>query len=167
MSERITMTSGFDRPLPFVNEANAYFWQAGADGVLRFKRCNVCGAFLHPPVPVCRYCRSEDIGVAEVSGRGVVVGVTVNHQLWDPRFPPPFVIATVAIEEDPRVRVLSNLVDVDPDAVNVGMRVQVRFEQHEDVWLPLFVPAALSGPTALSGPASSVVDELPSDETAS
>jgi acetyl-CoA acetyltransferase/uncharacterized OB-fold protein len=149
---QLTMTEGFDRPLPVVTEDNRYYWQAGADGVMRFKSCNACGALLHPPVPVCRYCRSTDIGIRDVSGRGIVIGFTVNHQPWDPRFPPPFVIATVAIEEDPRVRVISNLVDVDPDTLEVGMRVQARFEHHEDVWLPLFVPDG------------SVVDELPSDE---
>jgi len=81
-----------------------YLLVGGTSGMglaIRFSRCNACAALLHPPPPVCRYCRSQDIGVAGVSGRGVVVGVTVNHQLWDPRFPPPFVIATVAIEEDP------------------------------------------------------------------
>jgi acetyl-CoA acetyltransferase/uncharacterized OB-fold protein len=144
---------GTVRPLPVVDDQNAHFWRGGADGVLRFKRCNACGALLHPPPPVCRYCRSEDIGVADVSGQGVVVGVTVNHQQWDQRFPPPFVIATVAIDEDPRVRLVTNLVGVDNDQVHVGMRVRVRFEQLEDVWLPLFEP---TGEDA---------DELPSDET--
>jgi acetyl-CoA acetyltransferase/uncharacterized OB-fold protein len=151
--EAITAPGGLARPLPVVNDDNAHFWRGGGDGVLRFNRCNACGALLHPPPPACRYCRSQDIGVAGVSGRGVVVGVTVNHQLWDPRFPPPFVIAIVAIEEDPRVRVLTNLVGVAPDEAHVGMRVRVRFEAIEDVWLPLFEPAG--------GDAG----ELPSDET--
>ena len=149
----MTAPDGVARPLPVVDDDNAHFWRGGADGVLRFKRCNACGALLHPPPPVCRYCRSQDIGVADVSGRGVVIGVTVNHQLWDPRFPPPFVIAIVAIEEDPRVRVLTNLVGVAPEAAHVGMRVRVRFEASEDVWLPLFEPDG--------GDAG----ELPSDET--
>jgi acetyl-CoA acetyltransferase/uncharacterized OB-fold protein len=149
----MTAAGRFVRPLPVVDDDNAHFWRGGAVGVLRFKQCTACGALLHPPPPVCRYCRSEDIGVADVSGRGVVVGVTVNHQPWDPRFPPPFVIATVAIEDDPRVRVITNLVGVDPDEAHVGMRVRVRFEAVEDVWLPLFEPAGGD------------VDELPSDET--
>jgi acetyl-CoA acetyltransferase/uncharacterized OB-fold protein len=147
------MAAGFDRPLPVVDEQNVEYWQAGADGVLRFGQCQACRALLHPPVPVCRYCRSDEIGVGEVSGRGVVVGVTVNHQPWDPRFPPPFILATIAIEEDPRVRIVSNLVDVSIDAVRVGMRVKARFEHHDDVWLPLFVPA------------DGDVDDLPVDET--
>jgi acetyl-CoA acetyltransferase/uncharacterized OB-fold protein len=151
--ETMQETDSFTRPLPVVDEENAHFWRGGADGVLRFSRCNACAALLHPPPPVCRYCRSQDIGVDGVSGRGVVVGVTVNHQLWDPRFPPPFVIATVAIEEDPRVRLLTNLVGVAAGEAHVGMRVRVRFEPVEDVWLPLFEPDG--------GDAS----ELPSDET--
>ena len=144
MTELITMAEGFERPLPVVTEQNAFYWRAGADGVLRFKRCNSCEALLHPPVPVCRYCRSDDIGIGEVSGRGVIVGVTVNYQAWDPRFPPPFVIATVAIEEDPRVRVLSNLVDVDPSEIKIGMPVTVDFRptRHDGV-VPVFRPTGL------------------------
>lgn len=149
----MTVPAGLARPLPVVNDDNAHFWRGGASGVLQFKRCNACGALLHPPPPVCRYCRSQDIGVAGVSGRGVVIGVTVNHQLWDPRFPPPFVVATVAIEEDPRVRLITSLVGVAAAEAHVGMRVRVRFEAVEDVWLPLFEPAG--------GDAG----ELPSDET--
>ena len=152
MSTHITMTEGFTRPLPVVDEENAHFWHAGADGVLRFQKCGGCGALLHPPQPVCRYCRSDEIGIAEVSGRGIVIGFTVNHQTWDPGFPPPYVVATVAVEEDPRVRLITNLVDVDPDAVRVGMRVRARFEHREDVWIPLFVPEG------------GMVDELPADE---
>jgi uncharacterized OB-fold protein len=121
--------------------------------VLRVQRCNRCHALFHPPVPACRYCRSEDISVADTSGRGVVIGVTVNYQQWDPRFPAPFVIATVALEEDPRVRGITNLIGVDPEAAQVGMRVRLRFEAIEDVWLPVFEPTA------------DEADELPSDET--
>ncbi len=128
------------RPLPLVDDLNASYWRAGADGVLRFQQCCSCDALLHPPQPICRYCHGQDLGVAEVSGLGTVVGVTVNHQPWDPAFPPPFVVASVAIDEDPRVRVVTNLVDVDPDEVAVGRRVRVRFEPAEDVWLPVFAP---------------------------
>ncbi len=142
----------FDRPLPALDEQNRYFWTAGADGVLRFQQCHSCGALLHPHQPVCRYCRSEDIGVTEVSGFGVIIGVTVNHQMWDPGFPPPFVIASVAIEEDSRVRLLTNIVGPDAESAVVGARVRVRFEHREDVWLPVFEVVA------------GEVDELPNDE---
>jgi acetyl-CoA acetyltransferase/uncharacterized OB-fold protein len=128
------------RPLPLVTDDTAPFWHGGARGVLQFPRCDGCGALLHPAPVRCPHCGARDSTVTAVSGRGVVIGATVNHQLWDPRFPPPFVVALVAIDEDPRVRVHTNLVDVEPDDVRVGMRVAVRFEQVEDVWVPLFAP---------------------------
>ena len=141
------------RVLPILDPETRFFWESGRDGVLRIAGCDACGALIHPPYPVCRYCRSDSVTPREVSGQGVVIGVTVNHQRWDPRFEPPFVIATVALDEDPRARLTSNVLVEDPDSVGVGTRVRVTFEQNEDVWLPLFVPTGEPD-----------VDELPRDE---
>lgn len=152
MAQKLTMENVV-RPLPLVDDESRPFWDAGRDGSLSFVGCNGCGALLHPPAPVCRYCRSGDLGRRSVSGRGVVVGVTVNHQQWDPRFPPPYAVAMVALDEDHRVRLTTNLVDVDAAEVRVGMRVQPRFEQVEDVWIPLYVPSGEPDAT------------LPGDET--
>src|SRR5581483_10407269 len=126
------------KPLPLVTPENEFFWKAGAEGALRFQKCAGCAALLHPPGPVCPYCGSDEIGVATVSGRGVVAGYTVNYQQWSPDFPPPYILAVVAIDEDPRVRLTTNLVDCVPEDAKVGLRVQVRFEERGDVWLPLF-----------------------------
>ena len=140
MDEKLTM-EGVDRALPVVDDDSRPFWEAGRDGVLRFTACNQCDALLHPPSPVCRYCRSGDLTVRDVPPTGVVVGVTVNHQQWDARYTPPFVIANIAIDADPRVRVVSNLVDIAASEARVGMHVKARFEQREDVWIPLFEPS--------------------------
>jgi acetyl-CoA acetyltransferase/uncharacterized OB-fold protein len=148
------MMDNVERPLPLLDDESRPFWEAGQAGVLSFVGCNSCGALLHPPAPVCRYCRSRDLSRREVAGRGVVVGFSVNHQQWDPRFPPPYCVATVAIDADPRVRLTTNIVDVDTDDLRVGMRVEPRFEHREDVWIPLYVPSG--EPDA----------ELPDDETA-
>jgi acetyl-CoA acetyltransferase len=50
------------------------------------------------------------------------------------------VVASVAIDEDARVRVITNVVECAPDDVAVGMRVGVRFQPVEDLWLPVFAP---------------------------
>jgi acetyl-CoA acetyltransferase len=76
-----------------------------------------------------------------VSGRATVIGFTVNHHQWHPDLEPPYVIANVALDEDASVRLTTNIVGCDPDAVHIGQRVHVRFEPQEDVWLPLFEPA--------------------------
>jgi acetyl-CoA acetyltransferase/uncharacterized OB-fold protein len=121
--------------------ANEWFWTSGADGHLRVQGCRDCNELVHPPVPICPACRSRDWEAREVSGRGTVVAFTVNEHPWLPGFDPPYVIANVALEEGPSARLTTNIVGCDPSAVHIGMRVQVRFEQQEDVWLPLFEPA--------------------------
>ena len=78
-----------------------------------------------------------------VSGRGTVETYTVNYQQWIPGSE-PYIIAWVSIEEQPDVRIQANLVDVEPEDVRIGQPVRVVFEHHEDVWIPLFTPAAAS-----------------------
>jgi len=128
-----------------------FFWASGAEGVLRILHCEDCDSLVHPPKPVCHYCRSVRLVPTEVSGRGTVVGYTVNHQQWLPTFTPPYVVASVALEEDPRVRLTTNIVGCEPDEVMVGMPVEVRFERDGDLWFPLFRPTG-DPPRALPPP---------------
>jgi acetyl-CoA acetyltransferase/uncharacterized OB-fold protein len=130
------------RPLPLIAQDNEFFWTSGADGTLRLQECIACAALIHPPAPVCRYCRSRDVGVRALSGRATLAGFTVNHRFSLPGLPAPYVIAQVAIAEDPRVRLTTNIVECDPDRLELGQQVEVVFEQLEDVWLPLFRPGA-------------------------
>jgi hypothetical protein len=64
---------------------------------------------------------------------------SVNHQQWIPGSE-PYIIAWVSIDEQPDIRLTTNLVDVEPDDVTIGMPVEVVFELNEDVYLPLFRP---------------------------
>jgi acetyl-CoA acetyltransferase/uncharacterized OB-fold protein len=128
------------RPLPQPTLASAEFWAAGSDGVLRIARCADCGAYTHPPLPRCRSCRSDRVRMAPVSGRAVVAGFTVNHQQWLADFPPPYVIAVVALDEDDGVRLTTNIVNCAAADVRIGMAVRVLFEKAADVYVALFEP---------------------------
>jgi acetyl-CoA acetyltransferase/uncharacterized OB-fold protein len=132
-----------ERPLPQPTLASAPFWRSG--GVLRVCRCTDCDRLFHPPMPVCPSCRGDAVSWTATSGRAVVVGFTVTHQAWLPAFPPPYVVAVVALAEDDRARLTTNIVGCDPDEVHVGMRVRVRFERHDDVFVPLFEPDPETG----------------------
>ena len=144
------------RPLPQLTPANEFFWTAGGDNQLRIQECGDCAALIHPPQPICRYCRGTNMGLRDVSGRATLAGFTVNHRFGFPDLPPPYVVAQVAIAEDPRVRLTTNIIECDPDELRLGQTVEVVFEKIEDVWLPLFRPAA--DQTTLA--------ELPADEIA-
>ncbi|OBK78964.1 OB-fold domain-containing protein [Mycobacterium sp. 1164985.4] len=138
------------RPLPELTVLNEFFWTAGADGVLRIQECRDCESLIHPPQPVCRYCRGRNMGVRDVSGKATLSAFTVNHRFGFPDLPPPYVVAQVAIVEDPRVRLTTNIVDCDSDDLKLGQFVEVTFQQIDDVWLPVFKPGAdgQSGPVA-------------------
>ncbi|MDR3665085.1 MAG: OB-fold domain-containing protein [Mycobacterium sp.] len=129
-------------PLPQLTFDNEFFWVSGADGILRIQGCDDCKALIHPPQPVCRYCKSHNVAPREVSGRAVLSAFTVNHRFSMPGLPAPYVVAQVAIEEDPRVRLTTNIVEYDACDLEIGRVVEVVFEQNDDVWLPLFRPTA-------------------------
>ena len=136
------MSEALGRPLPPVTDETEFFWTSGADGTLRLQECTSCNALIHPPQPVCRYCRSREMGVRAVSGHATLSSFTINHRFSLPGLPAPYVVAQVAIVEDPRVRLTTNIVDCDPEQLEIGQLMEVAFEHIEDVWLPLFRPAA-------------------------
>jgi uncharacterized OB-fold protein len=122
------------------DESDEFFWRSGADGVLRFLRCASCGRIHHPPVPRCPYCGSRDVTPGAVSGRATVATYTVNHQPFMPGFEPPYVIAIVELEDDPTVRLTTNIVDCAIEDVRIGMPVEVTFEPNGEWFVPLFRP---------------------------
>jgi uncharacterized protein len=130
------------RKLPALTTDSAPFWQGGAEGVLRIHHCAACQRFFHPPAPVCPRCASDDVAPRAVSGRGTVMSFTVNQQAWMPELSEPYVVAIIELAEQAGLRLLSNVVGCDPHSVRIDQPVRVTFEQHEDVWLPLFERAA-------------------------
>ncbi len=128
------------RVLPALDDQNRFFWTSGADGKLRFLRCNECGYYLHPPQPQCPHCSSRDLAPSEVSGRGTVHSFTINHQPWDGSTE-PWAIVLVEFPEQEALRLTSNMVNCANGDVQIGMAVQVWFEQRGDVYFPLFEPA--------------------------
>jgi len=140
------------RPEPQPTICSEPFWTGGADGRLRIARCQSCRRYHHPPQPACPACHAAEVAMAPVSGQAVVAGFTVNEHQWLPDFPPPYVVAVVALDEDPSVRLTTNIVGYEPDEVTIGMRVRVVFEQQGDFWLPLFEPVPGAGPGPVPEP---------------
>jgi uncharacterized OB-fold protein len=134
------------RLLPEVTAENEHFWRGGAEGELRFLHCSACDRFVHPPAPRCPHCLGASLAVRASSGRARLHTFTVNHQPWIPGFDPPYVVAIVALAEQPDLRLTTNLVGLAPEAARIGMPLRVVFEARDDgVFLPLFEPAPEEG----------------------
>ncbi|NIR98522.1 MAG: DNA-binding protein, partial [Gammaproteobacteria bacterium] len=121
-----------------LDSENRAFWTGGAEGELRIMHCNSCDRFFHPPHSVCRHCLSDDVDAKAVAGTGVVDTYTVNYQAWMPDMEVPCVIARVALDDAPEVILTTNIVECDPESVRIGDRVRVTFEQHDEIFMPLF-----------------------------
>ncbi|MEX5713875.1 OB-fold domain-containing protein, partial [Parafrankia sp. FMc6] len=132
--------TGEDRPVPVVDDDSRDFWCGGAAGQLLISGCTVCERLFHPPARICPGCYSRSIASRRVSGRGTVETYTVVRRPWVPGYEPPYVVARVVLAEQPDLRLLTNLVDCDVEAVTTGMEVEVAFEQRGDVFVPMFRP---------------------------
>ncbi len=129
------------RVLPRVTPLNEHFWRGGANGELRFLRCQDDGTYVHPPAPVCPECLGKNISPEAVSGRATVLTYTLNHQQWVPAPDHPYCIAIVELEEQPGLRLMTNVVNCPAEDVRIGMPVKVLFEAYEDIFIPVFEPA--------------------------
>ncbi len=107
-------------------ETRAY-WEGCGRHELVLQRCLDCGSVQHRPRAVCVSCLSDDIEHFAASGRGKVHTFTVTNQNGLPAFREacPYVLAYVALEEGPQL--MTNIVGCDPEAVHIGMPVEVEF----------------------------------------
>ena len=128
------------RILPKIADDTRAYWTAGADGQVRIARCESCRRFVHPPRANCPDC-AEPLVFTAVSGNATLFTYTVAHQQFHPAVPTPFVIALVELVEQPGLRLVTNLVDCDPDSLTTGMALRVRFEQHGETFMPVVAPA--------------------------
>ena len=132
------------RIIPALDDATRRYWTAGADGRLRIAHCDACARFVHPPRQTCPDC-GQGLGYRAVSGDATLFTYTVAHQQFNPGVPTPFVIALVELAEQPGLRLVTNILDCDPEALICGMPLRVRFEQQRSgddiVYVPVFTPA--------------------------
>jgi uncharacterized OB-fold protein len=128
-------------PQPLADATTLPWWQAAAERRLVVQRCAACDRTRLPPAPVCPACRSSAADWKQVSGRGEVYTYTVVHRPIAAGQTLPFVVAVVALEDAGGVRLISNLVDVDPAAVAIGLPVELVWEQMgPDLAIPRFRP---------------------------
>jgi uncharacterized protein len=129
-------------PVPAITADTEAFWTSGRDGRLLVSRCDSCGFWIHPPGPRCPRCLGDHVTPAPVSGRGRVYSFTVNRRAWEPGLEVPYVIAIVELEEQPGLRLLTNIVDTPVDDVAIDMAVQIAFVPRSAAFLPVFTRAA-------------------------
>lgn len=120
---------------PTMNPGDDTYFAAAKEGRLLLKRCTSCGKVHHYPREICPFCWSGQVEWVQASGLGTVYTFSVMRR------GAPYCIAYVTLEEGPRM--MSNIVDCDYDAVQIGSKVRVVFKPTEGGWaIPMFTPQA-------------------------
>lgn len=112
-----------DKPLDSKEEN---YWARVASLGFALPQCTACKKFHFYPKPACPFCGGEQVLPQRVSGLGRLYSYSVVYRAPSPAFASqvPYVVAIVATDEGPHL--MTRIVDVDPDELVVGMRVQVR-----------------------------------------
>jgi uncharacterized protein len=141
-----------DFPLPdLADERTAEYFAGASRGELLIPRCDSCDRLCWYPEARCPACGGEQFTWNPMSGRGRLFSWAVVRRAFLPAFADfvPFVTALVALDDDPSVRVVSYVVDCDPESLVPEQRVEAVFRvlqfptvRDRSVTVPMFVPAA-------------------------
>lgn len=130
-------------PQPITPESKPY-WDGLKEHKLMLPKCEECGKPFFYPRILCPHCHSRRITWIQASGRGRLYSFEIAYQSLNPAFKikPPYILAMIELEEGPRL--MSNLVNIDPDPklVTCDMPVEIVYERlTDDVTISLFQPA--------------------------
>jgi hypothetical protein len=88
---------------------------------------------------MCPTCHSTEFAWQEAAGTGTVYSYALLHHPQHAAFTYP--VLAVLVDLDEGVRILSNLIDTDPNEVRIGLAVEVAFEPADDGFaVPVFRP---------------------------
>lgn len=121
------------------------FWDAAKDDRLVCQQCTDCDTFRMPPSPFCFHCQSRSARFTELPGTGTIYSFTVvRHPLHpDLHVACPYVAGVVELDgtQGAGARMLVNIIDVDPETVRIGDKVEVVFEHvNDEMSTPRFRP---------------------------
>jgi uncharacterized OB-fold protein len=140
--------------LPPIGEVNGPFWEGARRGELRVQQCSETGRLIFPPRPRSPWALQSHAAPVwtTVSGRGTIWSFVVPHPPLLPYYAElaPYNVIVVALDEDPTIRMVGNLVasedggigEVDPASIAIGAAVRVVFQHIDDeIRLPRWVLA--------------------------
>lgn len=141
MSHEVVEVEEWAKPLPLLDNVSGEYWKAAREGRLLIQQCPACGHRQWYPRAACTRCAADPEWL-EASGRGTVHTFTVIRQQGIPAFKAelPYVVAMVELEEGPLV--FGSMPGTDPEAVSIGMPVEVYFvAAADDTGVPYWRPA--------------------------
>ena len=121
-------------PDPMPSPETQEFWDRAAEGTFLVRFCTDCGRAHWYPRTKCPLCHSLNTEWRPGSGKGTIYSYSIMR-----RVPVPYVLAYVTLDEGPRM--MTNIVDCDPETLEVGQPVRLVFrDSASGMKVPLFRP---------------------------
>lgn len=121
------------------------YWQGLLEHKLLVQECDACGTPRTPPSSFCWKCRAHGGRWRQVPGTGTLFSYTV---IWYSTAPEvtdddlPYSLGVIALDGAEGCRLVANLVEVEPDEIQVGASLEVVYRDiRSDLTLLAFRPA--------------------------
>jgi uncharacterized OB-fold protein len=141
MKEYIDFSNG---PLPDVEYREcAAFWEGTRKGEIRFPRCQDCKKYHFYPYWLCPFCHSPNIKWQALTSQPRLFTWTCVRRNLSPVFSirGPYIVALVEFDEAPGFYLTTNLVECQPEDLQIGMPLEVIFQKVDDkITMPIFKP---------------------------
>jgi hypothetical protein len=110
------------------------WWQACARREFVMQRCTACGTHRYPPKPICYACQSLDFDWHKLSGSGLIYSYAVITHPVHPSLADrvPYITVVVELPDAGGERIIGNLLDAEPDQVEIGREVELTWEDIGD-----------------------------------
>jgi uncharacterized OB-fold protein len=115
-----------------ITAETAPFWKAAASGRLELPVCDACAKPIWYPREFCPYCGSGDVTWTRLSGRGHIYSVSVVRRAPHPAYADAIPYSVAIVELDEGVRMMTNVVTDDVDALAIGQPVVAVFDRIAD-----------------------------------
>jgi uncharacterized OB-fold protein len=116
----------------FADRYTEPFWAAAREGRVSVPKCDSCGTVVVPPKPYCFNCLGQSFTWTDLPGTGTIYTFTVvrhplNAALKDVV---PYVSGIIELDgtQGAGARLMGNIVDCDPEDVQIGDAVELIFE---------------------------------------
>jgi len=132
-----------EKQIPVPTSETQPYWEGCHNHELRIQKCQACGQHQFYPRLYCMACMSDQVEWVTASGRGTILSFTIVYRPVTKAFAGdvPYVVALVTLDEGPKM--MSNIVECDPERVSIGMPVTVTFEDwSEEISVLKFRPVA-------------------------
>src|SRR6195952_1634153 len=120
------------KPMPIPTPITQPFWDALREHTIRIQYSSSTGRYVFYPRVLAPGTLADDLEWREISGAASLYTFTVSYRPVSPHFVDdvPQILAVVQWDEGPRFS--TEIVNAEPEAIRVGMRVQPVFTDYPD-----------------------------------